>query len=499
MNLKYDAPPTVAAFMQSAALVRLILGPVGSGKSTGCLIEVARRSIEQRPGLDGVRRTRWVAVRQTLKQLKDTVLPEFYTWLAPLVEYKVSDQIINFRIPDLNVVSQINLIPLDDEADQRRLLSSQITGAWVNEFPEIEPAIISSLLGRCGRYPSAAQGGASWFGVIGDGNFPTEGSDWHELLEMNRPQAWDLFKQPGGMCPNEYDPRMAENLNYLLQTPETLLLPVDHPARLAQGRKYYENQINGPNKDWIKRYVHAQYGNDPSGTAVFGKSFIRSRDEVVDGKAIRIPFHVQELAGPVPGHPLIIGQDFGRDPCAVICQVDGRGRLLVLQEIISTDMGLVQHLDHALRPALASERFLGRPVALVGDPAGAARSSIYEETSFDVLTRAGFHAFPAPTNEIEARLSAIESYLLGSRGGGPALLIDPVHCPMLVRAMSGGYRYANLKSGQRRALPDKNEYSHIVDALQYAALAAHAGVVGRGLNLRRSAPVITAPPVGAWT
>ena len=90
----------------------------------------------------------------------------------------------------------------------------------------------------------------------------------------------------------------------------------------------------------------------------------------------------------------------------------------------------------------------------------------------------GFQAFPAPTNDIDKRVRAIEAFLLAQRDGGPAILIDKDRCPTIARALSGGYRYAKTRNGMRKALPDKNEYSHIIDALQYAALAAHGGMVG---------------------
>jgi hypothetical protein len=72
-----------------------------------------------------------------------------------------------------------------------------------------------------------------------------------------------------------------------------------------------------------------------------------------------------------------------------------------------------------------------------------------------------------------------------------------------VRALSGGYRYARTRNGVRRPTPDKNEYSHIIDALQYAALAAHGGMVGMiAGRLSRSTRSMT-PRVkvtaGAWT
>lgn len=457
-TMQFVAPPTVASFMRSDSFVRFILGPVGSGKSTGCMMEIMRRMMEQAPGPDGIRRTRFVIVRQTLKQIKDTALKEFDTWVAPICSFKVSDSTLHFRFND--IVSEINLIPLDDENDQRRLLSMQITGAWVNEFPEIDPGIIDSIAGRCGRYPSAAQGGASWAGIVADGNFPTEGSEWHRLLEMDRPKEWDLHKQPSGLADD------AENLNWLTQTPATLQLPVDDPKRLAQGRKYYERLCgSGKSEDWVRRYVKAEYGNDPSGSAVFRESF-------------RLGFHGAPTLDPVQGHPLIIGQDFGRDPWSIICQLDHKGRLLVLEEVEAEDIGLELHLQRGLKPALMQERYMGFQVAVIGDPAGSQRSTTYEETSFDVVRRAGLPAFPAPTNNIDKRLLAVESFLTQQRDGGPAIIFDRSRCPTLVRAMSGGYRYVRQKSGILKPVPEKNEYSHPSDALQYACSAASRGFVG---------------------
>ena len=460
----FDAPPTVSDFMCSAAFVRIILGPVGSGKSTGCLMEIMRRAAEQARGPDGLRHTRWAIVRQTLQQIKQTVLKEFYTWIEPITRFKVSENTIYIEHEDIR--AEIHLIPLDDEQDQRRLLSLQLTGAWVNEFPEIDPAIIPSLCGRLGRYPSQATGGPTWFGLIMDGNFPNEGGDWHHLLEEELPPDYHLFKQPGGRSSK------AENIN-----------------NLPGGYEYYNRLARGQSIEWVKRYVDAEYGNDPSGSAVFRDSFTSS-------------FHVFDTLDPIPGRPLIVGQDFGRDPWSAICQLDHRGRFLVLEEVEGTDIGLEQHLGLNLRPRLYDERYMGMPVAVVGDPSGVAKSSLYEETSFDMLKREGFVAFPAPTNDIDPRIRAIEAFLLGQQGGKPMFLIDKSRCPKLVQGLRGGYRYAKMKSGQRKPAPDKNDYSHPMDALQYAALAAHGGMV-QGAIMRRlqKAPRNSVPrvPSGGWT
>lgn len=464
-NINFTAPPTCAAFMKSQAFFRLIAGPVGSGKTTACLFELFRRACEQTPGPDGFRHTRFAILRQTLSQLKMTVLKDITTWLEGIATYKVSENTVYITIGD--VKSEWVLIPLEDVEDQRRLLSSQLTGAWLSECIEIDVALVPAIAGRCGRYPSKAQGGPSWFGIIADTNMPTIGSEWWKLMDQDIPPDWQVFIQPGGLDPD------AENID-----------------NLPGGREYYERLSRSNGEDWVKRYVHAQYGSDPSGSAVFRSSFKQT-------------FHVEDELEPVMVHPLIVGQDFGRNPASVICQMDHKGRLLILEEILADDIGLELHIRTALRPALMQERYLGRPVVVVGDPAGIQRSTSYEETSFDVLKREGFMCYPAPTNKIDARLRAVESYLLAQRDGGPAILFDRQRCPQLIMAMNGGYRFAKTRAGQLRPLPDKNEYSHISDALQYAACAAHGGMSGmiaaRLVGQRRS----TGPKIrissAAWT
>lgn len=479
-SINFTATPTAARFMKSASFGRLLAGPVGSGKTTACLFELFRRSCEQAPAPDGFRYTRWAIVRQTLKQLKDTVLKDITTWLDGIATYKVSENTIYVTIGD--VKSEWILIPLDNIDDQRRLLSMQLTGAWMSESIEMDVALVDSLAGRLGRYPSAAMGGATWFGMIADTNMPSEGTDWHKFMATNTPIDWQVFIQPGGLEDE------AENLNWLTQTTETLKLPLDDERRLAQGRTYYERLARGHGVDWVLRYVHAKYGNDPSGTAVFRESFKRD-------------FHVVRDLEPVSGHPIIIGQDFGRDPGSVICQMDHKGRLLVLAECAAEDIGLEAHIEQSLRPLLMDVRYLGKLVAIVGDPSGVSKSSIYEETTFDVLKRMGFRAFPAPTNAIDARLRAVEAFLLAQRDGGPALLFDEDRCPTLIQAMAGGYRFAKTRLGQRKPTPDKNSFSHISDALQYACLAAHGGMQGMFAKRMAGRATSTRPRMtsGAWT
>lgn len=485
MDFDYTAPPTCARFMKSEAFGRLIAGPIGSGKTTATIIELLRRAVAQARARDGYRYTRFAVVRQTLKQLKDTVLKDCDTWLGAngLGYWKVSEGVYHVLFDDVR--SEWVFIPLEDSSDQARLLSMQLTGAWLSECTEMNISILGPVSGRLGRYPSGVKGNASWSGIIADTNMPTEMSDWFNFME-GLPPDWSKFIQPSGMAPH------AENLNYLMQTDYTVSLPLDHPVRLAQGRKYYERLVGmyGENSDWVKRYVHAQYGDDPSGAAVFKNTF-------------RSDFHVVPETILIPGYPILLAQDFGRNPWTLICQSDHMGRLIIHQEVAATNIGLEKHILESLRPVLMNDKFMGYKMMMVGDPAGVAKGNVSEESCFDALRRLGFPALPAPTNDIEPRIRAVEALLGRQANGGPALMISRAGCPHLCRAMAGGYRFIAKKTGALRVVPDKDDkegFSHVADCLQYACLIVHGGMMPYVMQALRPAAAAPPPPhPGAWT
>jgi hypothetical protein len=457
LDINYHAPPTVSQFMQSEAFFRLIAGPVGSGKTTGLIFELMRRALTQGTSLDGFRYTRFALLRQTLQQLKQTVLKDISHWFSGIAHWKVSESTIYFNFGDVR--SEWILLPLEEPEDRRRLLSMNLTGALVSECIEIDYDLMDDVAGRCGRYPMATDGGPTWFGIIADTNMPPEGTPWHSAMVVP-PVDWEVFTQPGGLTPN------AENLDWLVQTAETLRLPIGHPERHAQGRRYYERLARSNNQNWVKRYVHAEFGPDPSGTAVYAGSF-------------RIKFHAVDNLEPHPNTTLYIGQDFGRDPWSIIMQLDYRGRLLVLEEVPAEDIGLRTHLRTNLRPKLADPRYQNRPVVVIGDPAGVAKSQYDEVNAFDVLKQEGFACVPAGTNDIDTRLRTVEEWLLQQRDGGAAMVFDKTRCPTLVHAMNGMYRYSKTNLDVSKPLPDKNRWSHPADAHQY-------GVLGTKGNTARS-------------
>ena len=292
---------------------------------------------------------------------------------------------------------------------------------------------------------------------------PTEGTPWQKFM-VEPPPNWQVFIQPSGMAPN------AENLNYLLQTEETIKLPINHSSRLAQGRRYYERFIEmygSEDHPWIKRYVYAEYGEDPSGEAVFRATFNRG-------------FHVRGDRDR-PGYTLILAQDFG----AIHGHWSVRSTIWAdcwcTRKFRPPTSGWKSTSRSMLRPRLYGGKYIGSKVVVVGDPSGVAKGTIAEESCFDAFKRwASRRSRRRPTTSTSdcgrsRRCSA------GRSMGGPALVINRRQgCPFLVRAMAGSYRYKKHPAGGLRAIPEKFDAegaSHVADCLQYAALIVSGGLV----------------------
>lgn len=466
-DLTYDAPPTIAELMRSNQRVRIIRGPVGSGKSSGMVIELLRRAMEQAPDpRDGIRRSRFVVVRNTLPQLQTTSAKTIAELLRGIAVYEAQHKTFWIKVND--VESEWIMMPLDTPENVQRLLSLDITAGWLSELRELPPQILLDVLSRCGRYPSMMNGGPSWYGVIAETNSFSEDSPWNKILEekdlMGKPlpPTWGYWVQPGARDPG------AENRDNLV------------PG-------YYEDLIESNSPDWIEQYIDNRISPSLSGEAVYRNSF-------------KTEFHVaKSIVMPIPGTMVIIGMDFGRNPAAIVTQMDPRGRLVVLDELFAPSMGVEQFVTTMLRPLLSQAKYARLPVGLVGDPSGIARGQIGEESVFKALGRLGFSAQPAQTNLIDPRLRAVEKWLLQQRDGGPAMLISP-NCVELIRGLQSRYRFGKLKDGSLKPVPEKNHpWSDLADAHQYAALGHSGTVLSRLMRVRRDSKPRPPPSAKGWT
>lgn len=434
---KYKASEILSQFHNSDDFVRGVMGPIGSGKSSAMVCELFRRANEQKPGPNGVRRSRWAIIRNVYRELADTTIRTWFDWVEERIgRWNAQDMIFHVKTDSLD--AEFLFRALDRPGDVKKLKSLELTGAWVNEAVEVPRAVIDMLQGRVGRYPSQRDGGPTWSGVMLDTNPPDVDHWWYRLFEEERPEGWSVYKQPSGISPQ------AENIENL---PES----------------YYQRLMQGKTDQWIDVFVKGQYGF------------------VSDGKPVYPEFndhiHVaKEILRPVEGEAIYIGLDFGLTPAAVIGQRLDTGRWVVLEEIATEDMGAVRFSEILGR--ILREKYSNYEFRITGDPAGDQRAQTDERTPFDILNANGISAQPADTNDFILRREAVAKALTTlTMDGEPSLLISP-NCVNLRKGMGGGYHYKRVQvSGEERYrdVPDKGRFSHVCEALQYAMVGAGEG------------------------
>ena len=473
MKIDYKPPGQVAKnFMKSEDFVRGLRGPVGSGKSVACCFEIMRKACSQKIDNKGLRRSRWAVIRNTNPQLKTTTIKTWrdwfgddmgkFNWSPPYTHH------MRFGLPDKSVVeAEIIFLALDNQSDVKKLLSLELTGLWINEAREIPKSIVDACTMRVGRFPSMKDGGPTWSGVIMDTNSPDETHWWgimsgevptpeyitdEEKMTLIKPDDWQFFTQPGAMVEKVNKEGVLEGYEINKERENAENLKED----------YYNKIILGKSRPWVKVYVLNKY------------------QTLMDGKAVYPMFksetHVSNAPIKSTSGEILVGIDFGRTPAAVFCQQSMGGKWKILHELIANDMGATR-FSEVLKHEIARQGWSDNDIRYIGDPAGNQMAQTDEHTPFMILRANGINAVPATTNDPMLRVEAVENVLNRMVEGNAAFQISPT-CPTLIAGFEGGYQYRRMQVvGQEKydERPNKNRFSHIHDALQYAVIGGGEG------------------------
>lgn len=474
--VRYTPPGAVAAaFHNSKAFVRGLKGPVGSGKSSTCCMEIMRHTLNQVP-FNGVRRARWAVIRGTYPELKSTTIKTWSDWfpgdIAPIKwDAPITSTMKIKDTGDGNALElEVVFIAMETANDTGKLRSLELTGAWINEASELPKEVFDMVTQRVGRYPSLKQGGPTHPCIILDTNPPDDDHWYYKLAEEDTPDNWEFFDQPGGLIRVQTE----DSVEYV-PNPDA-----ENIFNLTGGYEYYLRMVAGKTDDWIKVFVLGQYGTTADGKPVYPEynDKIHCADE---------PIEVNRYA------PIYLGWDFGLTPACIVGQISPKGQLLILDEFVAEDMGIRQFASEIVKPALQN-KYAGLKFISRGDPAGVNRSQTDERTCYQELLEVGIASEPADTNDFIPRRESVAFFLNRLAGGEAGFLLSP-NCRDLRRGFLGGYRYERLKvAGERyRDRPVKDKYSHPHDALQYLCLAAREG--GRNVRARQ----IKRASSKAWT
>lgn len=446
----------LADYVADRSRVSLICGPLGSGKTYGSAFKLFSIGCEQRPDSRGRRRTRWYAVRNTYPDLLATTAKDWLDLFGDLGPFRQGgleppEHNLAFRLQDETTVEmEVVFIALDRMEHVRKLRGAQITGGWLSEAKELNKGVVDMLDLRHGRFPSKADGGASWHGILGDTNAPDEDDWYYRLAEEEKPKNWRFFKQPGGVL------RAGNDANG-----RPLWVPNPNAENLSNlPEAYYETGMQGKADDWIAVNLANEYGFVKDGKPIYPEynDNVHSREFELN-----------------PALPLRMGLDFGLTPAAVFAQRSIAGQWRIRSEVVTEDMGIIRFGE--LVKQHAAERYPGFKFGnITGDPAGMIRGGD-ERTCFDLLKVIGLEAQPANSNDPTLRREAFAKPLRTMVDGEPGMLIHP-ECKYLRKGVAGAYHYKRLMvagDAKYRDVPEKNIYSHVCEAGQYLMLGAGEG------------------------
>jgi hypothetical protein len=450
------AGPVSEAFLNSSAFVEVLVGPFGSGKTTTCVFKCWRMAVQAPIGLDGWRRVKGVAVRDTYPELYRTLIPTWLAWFLPSEgewtggSNRPAKHVLKFSDKFGPIELTMDFVAIGDQRPDKALDGYEPTFAWLNGLSGMSPDVLTYMVGRVGRFPALRTlpaGSDVPARIIADTN-ATDVDHWiFEKLVQNTPEGTRIFMLPGGRSPS------AENI-----------------ANLPVG--YYDRQVkqNADKPWWVKIFVDNQWGPSRDGDPVY--------------LAYQDHLHRSESPLEVLNSDLFLGIDAGTatggQPAAVLAQRRSDGQLRVLLEAFYGRCGPTE-FARRLRQDMALRIGARLPSRAWFDPSA---SFGVETGELGFVAKVG-EVLQVPMteapggNELSLRIDGVAGLLTHLIDGQhPGLLLDP-SCMTLRKGFVSHYRHRISSAGKRDPRPEKNEYSHLQDALQYVVLGLGYGRLKR--------------------
>ncbi len=446
-------------------------GAVGCAKSSANCTDIMYNASLQEAAEDGKRYTRFAILRNTYPELKTTTIP---TWLAWFPEEQFGnmkrDVPITHHIKKGDIDCEVLFLSIESEADIKKLMSLELTGAFVNELQFFPKRVWDVLQERVNRYPSTKVCPRITYPHVSADTNPPDQDHWIYALEQNTPSNMKIFNYPPAVLKVKeipYGTQGARSLDgtFYINNPDA-----DFLKNLQQN--YYLNLIPGKRDADINVNICGNYGYVQDGKPVYPEynAHIHYSDEMRYSSDLRIG----------------LGWDFGLTPACVVTQFTPMGRVHILREFTSQELGLESFIKMVVIPGL-NTNFPGwqNNYISIGDPAGNSRVQTDEKTCFDILRKFGIITRPAKTNSPRARMESVKYFLNIMITGKGAILVGK-DSPQVKKGLEGAYKFKRMSVGGNEMIyhdePVKNFASHPADALQYIVLEYYHQVAQPELN-----------------
>lgn len=440
-----NVSPIVSDYILSDAFVSLIIGPVGSGKTLGSILRWEKLIYEQEPSDDGIRYSRLAVIRNTSVELRDTTIKSFNDHFGEQLKFNWGNLTAVYEHDDVH--AEILFRALDKPGDMKKLLSLEITFAYLNECRELPKEALENITSRLGRYPSKKNGQEAtnpccWADT---NSFDNETWIYDKFIE-NLPDNHKVFRQPSGI------------INPVFRNNRLITCEVNPEAENIGNlpAEYYTGFIFGKSEDWVRVMIMVEFIPLKTGKAVY--------QEYNDAMHCVNHSIINEASKTLP---LICAADNGRTSAFLIGQVDTFGRIVIFDEIVSDDINLDAFGD--ICKAHMQKHYYDYKFATWIDPwAANQRGQLTDMTMMLNWQSKKLHVRTSTTGSPSTMVEAVKKKLSTIIMGQPALIISD-KCKMLRKALSGNYQYKRVNvSGERYAeKPDKDKYSHVANALEF--------------------------------
>lgn len=421
-RIEFEVLPSMADFFEDMSNnTWCLFGPAGSGKTSHSVMKLLRHCQQHE-------KARYVLVRLTLPQLRDTTMKTFFDWIPRRFGVWNAEE----KKFTLGGKYEFLFRAIERPEDVDNMKGLEITGYFINEAMEVQEDIKKILDQRIGRYPKSLQ-------VCEDGVSRMRGTDKTlQILDTNPPdmEHWlvDTFiRKPLDGHRHVFNP------------------PYENSHNLPKG--YYERMRSAYRDapDLIDRYIMGKLGAVYRGKAVYPE--------------YNSSFHLAKSPLKyVEGLPMVGGLDFGLTPACVWAQVQPNGCVALLEELCAENMGIDEFSDAML--SMAGQKFPGADITYFADPSGSKRADTDGVSVFDILAGKGLTVNPGPV-AIDIRLNAVKRRLRMSDRGAPMVLVSPT-CRRVADGFAGSYAYKQIgQTGLYSDKPDKSKWSHPHDAVQY--------------------------------
>lgn len=512
----YSASRTGSAFLMSfdeGINFKCIRGPIGDGKSVLMCFYIVKKSHTQIAldvTEDGVKKrirwSKWLIARHTFKALEETTIETWNQWFGDRTRWKKNPGLVGRYEEELadGTLCRIDFVchALDSPRILNDLQSLELSGAWVNEATQTTLKIVGRIYSRLKRFnpiPGLSESPRP-FHVIMDTNSPNETNWWYRMEVVKQPQGWMFF-----VCPPAVLQETDQKTGKLVYVPNDVEHARKHGCRPAEnvreidggyhrGLSYWMDMISSLDDDDVRTLLMNKFGLTVAGMGVFAASW--------DNQLHRFAEDSEEAALE-NGMMDLLGMDLGRTPACAIGQMGTDGVLRIKRAVTTWNqrlnngagglerMDVGQFWEERLKPVLVNEfGYPQRKHICFCDPAGKNFNEVVSVSAIERLCSLGLNAIPCDKvraysvdvrditegNNVEIRISCVDELLRRRR----LKVSDAESCRMIVEGFNGKYCYRKMRAtadGAERYddKPDKNDWSHIMDAVQYLCLGATKG------------------------